>query len=65
MVTPESSKGRGPNMMAHWWLYDFELCNGAEGLKQCLATINYHGFDVVGITQDGAVYTVLFRRLPA
>ena len=63
MVTPEDRKGRGPNMTAHWWCYDFELCSGAEELKQCLAKINYNGYDVVGLTQDGAVYTVLFRRL--
>lgn len=45
-------------------VYDFELCNGVDALKQCLAKINYHGFDVVGFTQDGSCYTVLFRRRP-
>ena len=59
MVTPEERKGR----VAHWWAYDFELCNGAEELKRCLEKINYHGLDVVSLTQDGGVYTVLFRRL--
>lgn len=61
--TPEDRNGRGPNMVAHWWAYDFELCNGVDELKRCLEKINYHGFDVVSLTQDGGVYTVLFRRL--
>lgn len=63
MVTPEGAKGRGPNMCAHWWAYDVELCNGVDELKRCLQTINYHGLDVVSLTQNGEVYTVLFRRL--
>jgi len=63
MVTPEGAKGRGPNMAAHWWLYDFEICYGEEALKQALSTINYHGYDLVAVTQADHKYTVFFRRL--
>lgn len=63
MKTPEDAKGRGPNMTAHWFAYDFEVCIGIEELKQALAKINYHGFDIVTVTQTMDKYTIFFRRL--
>lgn len=48
---------------AQWWAYDFEICAGVDGLKLALATINYHGYDVVALTQNGDIYTLIFRRL--
>ena len=61
--TPEDCKGRGPNFAAHWFVYDFEVCIGTDEQKQALATINYHGYDLVAVTQTMDKYTVFFRRL--
>lgn len=63
MRTPEDRKGGGPNFTAHWFVYDFEICIGVEELKQTLAKINYHGYDIVAVTQTMDKYTVFFRRL--
>lgn len=63
MRTPEDCKHVGPNFVAHWFVYDFEVCIGVEELQQALAKINYHGFDLVAVTQTMDKYTVFFRRL--
>lgn len=52
----------GPNFLAHWFIYDFEVCVGVEGLKQIMDDINYHGYDLISVTQSGEIYTVFFRR---
>lgn len=41
---------------------DFELCVGTDELKRTLHNINYSGFDLITVTQDGDVYTVFFRE---
>lgn len=67
MAAPSGRRiGTVPNMTAHWWVYDFELCPDVSALKQALAKINHCGFDVVSVTQDASgTYTVFFRRLSA
>lgn len=52
----------GPNFLASWFIYDFELCEGVEGLKRTMDYINRHGYDLISVTQSGDVYTVFFRR---
>lgn len=45
------------------FLYDFELCADYDELKTVMETINYHGYDLVSVTQDTrGFYTVFFRR---
>lgn len=63
MKTPEGAKTGGPNFTAHWFVYDFDICYGEDELKRALENINYHGFDLVAVTQTGCKYTVFFRRL--
>lgn len=65
MKTPEQKRiGTVPNMAAHWWIYDFEICADVDALKRTLAKINHYGFDVVSVTQSATgAYTVFFRRL--
>lgn len=67
MPVPSDRKiGTMPNMTAHWWVYDFEVCTDVAALKKALAKINHYGFDVVSVTQDASgTYTVFFRRLAA
>lgn len=43
-------------------VYDFEICFGEESLKRVIAKINYHGYELAAVTQDGDKYTVFFRR---
>lgn len=44
-------------------VYDYDVCNGLNDLRQVLLYINTSGFDLVNVTQDGAgVYTVFYRR---
>lgn len=52
----------GPNFLAHWFIYDFEMCVGVEELKETMDVINHHGYDLISVTQSGEVYTVFFRR---
>lgn len=66
MRTPEGEKKTvvvGPNFLSHWFIYDFELCADYEELKAVMEYINYHGYDLISVTQDGrGFYTVFFRR---
>ncbi len=43
-------------------LYDFEICFGEDALKRVIAKINYNGYELAAVTQDGDKYTVFFRR---
>lgn len=53
----------GPNFLAHWFIYDFEICADYDELKAVMENINYHGYDLITVTQDGrGFYTVFFRR---
>ena len=53
----------GPNFLAHWFIYDFEICVDYDELKAVMENINYHGYDLISVTQDGrGFYTVFFRR---
>ena len=53
----------GPNFLSHWFIYDFELCADYEELKATMESINYHGYDLISVTQDHrGFYTVFFRR---
>lgn len=53
----------GPNFLAHWFIYDFEICSDYDELKAVMENINYHGYDLITVTQDGrGFYTVFFRR---
>lgn len=53
----------GPNFLASWFVYDFERCRTESELAVTMEFINYHGYDLINVTQgpDG-VYTVFFRR---
>lgn len=53
----------GPNFLASWFVYDFERCETDGALAATMEYINYHGYDLVSVTQgpDGT-YTVFFRR---
>lgn len=67
MKKPQESKTQkvvvGPNFLAHWFIYDFELCADYEELKATIESINYHGYDLIAVTQDQrGFYTVFFRR---
>lgn len=67
MTTPEEKKKQtvvvGPNFLNSWFIYDFELCADREELKQTMAEINRHGYDLISVTQDLAgMYTVSFKR---
>lgn len=66
MQTPErkpESVVIGPNFLNHWFVYDYELCDGIRHLEKVMDTINRHGYDLVSVTQDlTGVYTVFFRR---
>ena len=68
MRTPEDKKKKetvviGPNFLAHWFIYDYELCNNHAELQKVMDHINHHGCDLISVTQDGTgVYTVFFRR---
>ena len=53
----------GPNFLSHWFVYDYEICDGTRELEKVMDTINRHGYDLVSVTQDlTGVYTVFFRR---
>ena len=54
MKTPEDVRKRQ--------VFDFEVCAGREGLRDALRIINYCGYDVISVTQNGTEYTVVFRR---
>lgn len=68
MVTPEERKPQccvrpaGRRLLP---VYDFEICFGEDGLKQCLADINRSRFEIITVTQTMDKYTIFFRRLPA
>ena len=42
----------GPNFLAHWFIYDFEICADYEELKATMESINHHGYDLISVTQD-------------
>ena len=53
-----------PNFLAHWFFYDYEVCEDQQALQEAIKYINHHGYDLVCVTQDGkGVYTVFFRRV--
>ena len=52
----------GPNFLASWFLYDYEVCQSERRLRKVIDTINHRGYDLISVTQDGDVYTVFFRR---
>lgn len=53
----------GPNFLASWFVYDFERCRSEAELAATIEFINYHGYDLITVTQDAAgVFTVFFRR---
>ena len=54
MKTPEGRADR--------FVFDFEICRGVDGLRDALQTINFCGYAVISVTQNGPEYTVVFRR---
>ena len=64
MQTPEKNSGTvGQLSFGGRFLYDFELCADYDELKTVMETINYHGYDLVSVTQDTrGFYTVFFLR---
>lgn len=53
----------GPNFLASWFVYDFEICEDLPALKAAMDEINRHGYDLISATQDfSGAYTVFFRR---
>ena len=53
----------GPNFLASWFIYDFQICSEYEELKKTLDHINRHGYDLISVTQDSRdFFTVFFRR---
>lgn len=53
----------GPNFLAHWFIYDYERCETEGALAATMEYINYHGYDLISVTQDSKdVFTVFFRR---
>ena len=57
MKTPEGRADR--------FVFDFEICRGVDGLRDALQTINFCGYAVISVTQNGTEYTVVFRRCVA
>lgn len=53
MVTPESKARR---------YYDFVVCYSMETLKDSIAQINYHGFEIVAVTETNTKYTIFYLR---
>ena len=47
---------------AFFYVYDYEVCDGGEALKQIIAHINTHSYDHISVTQHEHTYTVFFRR---
>lgn len=53
----------GPNFLAHWYIYDFQVCEGRAGAAADEGIyINRHGYDLISVTQYQETYTVFFRR---
>lgn len=52
----------GPNFLSHWYIYDFQVCEGKEELMRTINYINRHGYGLISVTQYQDVYTVFFRR---
>ena len=52
----------GPNFLAHWYIYDFQVCEGRPELLRTMDYINRHGYDLISVTQYQETYTVFFRR---
>lgn len=44
------------------YLYDIEICIGVNELKRTIQIINSARWEIIGMTQNEEVYTVLFRR---
>lgn len=65
-MTPERKRKKvvvGPNFLAHWFVYDYETAANQTELQKVMQYINYHGYDLVSVTQDVAgIYTLFFRR---
>lgn len=66
MRTPEDKKRptvAGPNFLASWFIYDYEICRSQAELQRAIEHINHHGYDLTSVTQDMyGTYTVFFRR---
>lgn len=66
MINPERKRETvvvGPNFLASWFVYDFQICAEYEELKETLDYINRHGYDLITVTQDTrGFFTVFFRR---
>ena len=41
----------GPNFLAHWYVYDFQVCEGRPELLRTMDYINRHGYDLISVTQ--------------
>ena len=41
----------GPNFLAHWYIYDFQVCEGRPELLRTMDYINRHGYDLISVTQ--------------
>lgn len=52
----------GPNFLAPWFVYDFQICHGQRALKEVVDYINHHGYDIVAVCRYANDYTVFFRR---
>lgn len=52
----------GPNFLALWFVYDFQICHGQRALREVVDYINHHGYDIVAVCQHANDYTVFFRR---
>ena len=66
MNSPERGRRKvvvGPNFLAHWFVYDYQTAGDQEELQKVMRYINYHGYDLISVTQNAAgIYTLFFRR---
>ena len=52
----------GERMVRRRYLYDIEICIGVAELKRVIHVINAANWEIVAVTQNEEIYTVVFRR---
>lgn len=52
----------GPNFLAHWYIYDFQVCEGRPELLRTMDYINRHGYDLISVNRSA---TATSRRASA
>lgn len=51
-----------PNPFKKPFMYDFQLCPDYDSLSAVLNELTCLGYALLAVSQDGAAYTVFFRR---